>query len=91
MGVDDRLMPLPPLAEFVTELAAVSSDELISPDAARFDLASLRIEIPIEIEVDSTEEGAPVVRATPPTQWTRTTVMPVLHRLMVHIEAAPSP
>lgn len=88
MGVDDRLMPLPPLAEFLIDLAAVSSDDLDVPDAARLGLASIRIEMPIEIEIDDTTTA---IRATPPTQWTRTTVMPVLHRLMVHIETAPEP
>lgn len=50
-------------------------------------LSRMSIELPTEFEVapDQDRDDRVLLRAAPPTQWTRTSVLPALHRIRVTI------
>ena len=52
-------------------------------------MSSIELDLPLELDVESDDAAGLVhaVRASPPTQHVRTTVMPVFHRLRVRVVA----
>jgi hypothetical protein len=79
--------PLPALAEMVGALF----EDIVALDAdgegARVE--SLRVELPVEVDIalaEGGEGGVAAVRVSPPTSYTETSVMPVLHRLLLRLE-----
>ena len=79
---DDRLPSLAELVGSLAEAAATSDDG--GPQGLF--LSDLRLELPLELDLLE-EAGRLALDAAPPLQRTETTVMPVWHRLAVHIEA----
>lgn len=75
---------LPPLSEFLAELAAVGN---IDPDSAVEEAVSItEIKVDLPFELNLLEElGAWQLDAAPPTQRIETTVMPVWHRLRLRV------
>ncbi len=74
--------PLPPFEALVRGLV---EDQDLGPGVGDIMPAtSIRASLPIEIAVRSVD-GRLHVEGSTPTQWTETTVMPVFHRLTVHI------
>lgn len=74
-----------PLAEVVEQLTGWE-DLLISPDSDRtMHVESIDVEMPLELRVNADETGRVSLNASAPTQATETTVMPVFHRLKLHL------
>jgi hypothetical protein len=80
---------LPPFGALVAGLADVGSDQLgevADDDATEMsELEEIVLRLAIEMEVRDTGQGEPRVTGATPTQWTETTVLPVFHRLSIHI------
>ena len=66
---------LPPFADVIVALAAIASEHA----------ADVRVSFPVEIDVDATGAGGLSVVGSPPRFYTRTSVMPVYHRLRLRI------
>jgi hypothetical protein len=77
---------LPPFGVLVEALADIEPGD-DEPDAAAetMEIEGITLSLAIELAVRETDGGAPVVRGSTPTQWTETTVLPVFHRLTMHI------
>ena len=77
---------LPPFGVLVEALADIEPGE-DEPDeaAATMEIEGITLSLSIELAVRESESGAPQVRGSTPTQWTETTVLPVFHRLTMHI------
>lgn len=83
MGTWREDTALPRLSSFVLELAGVG-------DAARRGAAAvteLALDLPVELDVWPLPDGGVHLGASTPTQHVTTTVMPVLHRLVLRIAA----
>jgi hypothetical protein len=80
---------LPPFGALVAGLADVGSDRLgEGADDTELEMAELEeivLTLAIELEVRDAEQLGPRVTGATPTQWTETTVLPVFHRLSLHI------
>ena len=70
--------PLSTLAEIVDACTAL--------DAGATRLERLVVEMPLELQTRTGEDGGVVLAAAPPRQAAETTVMPVLHRLRIVVE-----
>jgi hypothetical protein len=79
---DDRLPSLAELVGSLAEPAALSAEGR----EAGLHLSDLRLELPLELDL-VVEGGRLALDAAPPLQRTETSVMPVWHRLAVHIAA----
>ena len=77
---------LPPFGVLVEALADIEPGE-DEPDAAAetMEIEGITLSLAIELAVRESEGGAPRLRGSTPTQWTETTVLPVFHRLTMHI------
>ena len=82
---DDRDDPLAlPSARALVAGLAIAADSIIASDDAAIVPETITIELPIEVELS--EEGSELaLRASPPTQYTQTSVMPVFHALRVRV------
>lgn len=84
--------PLAALAELVAACADVTGDaEYAGGDAARPDQTGLRVtelvvDSPVELGIRAGEDGGVELVAAPPRQAMETSVMPVLHRIRLHME-----
>ena len=50
------------------------------------DLEALRLNLPVELQVEVDDDGRPRIGVAPPTQTTETTILPVFHRMTIAIE-----
>jgi hypothetical protein len=97
---------LPPFGELVAGLGDVYEDvgdeadmdaadqEARAMASARADILTVdrvTIALSVEVQVGTTPSDDVRVLGSTPTQWTETTVMPVFHRLTMHIEQALGP
>ncbi|MBL9027055.1 MAG: hypothetical protein JNL21_32970 [Myxococcales bacterium] len=48
-------------------------------------IESMTIELPVELALEAGESDALATRCSPPTQYTKTSVMPVFHKLRVRV------
>lgn len=77
---------LPPFGVLVEALADIEPDDDEAVEAAEMmEIEGITLSLAIELAVRGSEDGAPRVRGSTPTQWTETTVLPVFHRLTMHI------
>ena len=77
---------LPPFGVLVEALADIEPvDDEPNAAADTMEIEGITLSLSIELAVRESEGGAPVVRGSTPTQWTETTVLPVFHRLTMHI------
>ena len=77
---------LPPFGVLVEALADIEQDDDESDDAAEMmEIEGITLTLAIELAVREANDGAPRVLGSTPTQWTETTVLPVFHRLTMHI------
>ena len=83
---------LPPLAELVALLGSIDEqDPEDEPDQGAAaaepcaELEELVLSLAIELEVRDGQGRQPRVTGSTPTQWTETTVLPVFHRLTLHV------
>lgn len=80
---------LPPFAALVAALGDVDEadeDEYAEARARIMDVDRITLTLAIEMSVEPAEAGSLRVRGSTPTQWTETSVMPVFHKLTMHIE-----
>ena len=77
-------LALPRLSDFVLELAGVGNAS--ARDAAI--VTELALDLPVEVDVWREPGGEVHVGASTPTQIVETTVMPVLHRLVLSVVPA---
>lgn len=70
---------LPPLADFLVMLAGLDGAE------GGGTAETIRVDLPVELELESRGEAGLAIGMSPPTQRTETTVLPVFHRLTLHI------
>jgi len=87
MGTWREDTALPRLSSFVLELAGAG-------DAPRRGVAAvteLALDLPVELDVWPLAEGGVHLGASTPTQIVATTVMPVLHRLVLRVTASDDP
>ena len=78
---------LPPFGALVAALGEVDEDDEADEERAQIkDIDRISISLAIELAVDSSTSGGLRVHGSTPTQWTETTVMPVFHKLTMHIE-----
>jgi hypothetical protein len=77
---DDELPPLRALVSGLTE----GLDFLVADEHGALIPESLEVDLPIELAADGASGGL-TLRASTPTQYTATTVMPVFHRLRLRI------
>ena len=78
---------LPPFAEMVIGLAEMEPEE-VSDDAV--DIDTIRVSLPVELEVEPNDVGALQVTGAPPLLRTRTDFMPVYHKMFLRIVKEPS-
>ena len=90
-AVDD-LLPwdggLPPFGELIASLGGIGADDEDAADdevLGMMEMESLRLALSIEFVVREGAGGVPQVNGSTPTQWTETTVLPVFHRLSLHV------
>jgi hypothetical protein len=77
---------LPPFADLVAGLGDIDDeDDESGVRSTILDIERVAVSLAIECAVDVTEDALRVLGSTP-TQWTETTVMPVFHKLTMHIE-----
>lgn len=50
------------------------------------DLQAMRLDLPVELQVEVDGDGRPRIGLAPPTQTTDTTILPVFHRMTIAIE-----
>ena len=78
---------LPPFAALVDALGALDLDEPeIEQAAEAIRIDRITVDFPIELEVTVAGNTVARVGASPPTQRTETTVMPVFHQLRMTLE-----
>lgn len=80
---------LPPFAALIAALGDVDEadeDEYAEARARIMDVDRITLTLAIEMSVEPAEAGSLRVRGSTPTQWTETSVMPVFHKLTMHIE-----
>jgi len=82
---------LPPFAALIAALGDVDEadedeDEYAEARARVMDVDRITLTLAIEMSVETAEAGSLRVRGSTPTQWTETSVMPVFHKLTMHIE-----
>jgi hypothetical protein len=77
--------PLSAVEKIVTACATVGDDRDQNDGELRLEL--LVVEMPLELQTHTGTDGSVVLVAAPPRQAAATTVMPVLHRLRLVIEA----
>jgi hypothetical protein len=83
---------LPSLAEMVLaftwfdggELRGEGDEDEMAYDGV--DLEALRLNLPVELQVEVDDDGRPRIGVAPPTQTTETTILPVFHRMTIAIE-----
>ncbi len=86
---------LPLFGDFVAALADMDDPEDDDKDplaAARAGIVAIEriaLALSVEVEVVSNESGGVAVRGSTPTQYTETTVMPLFHRLTLHVGLDP--
>ncbi len=73
--------PRIPAGELVSDFMEVLEAAAEEAWLGNASLEEVAIELPLELELDVRGGRVEAVRASPPTQRTETTVMPVLHRL----------
>ena len=90
--VDAASDALPPFAALIAALGDVDEPDDDEEDdayaAARgrvIDVDRITLTLAIEMSVEPAEAGSLRVRGSTPTQWTETSVMPVFHKLTMHI------
>jgi len=76
---------LPALADFIRTMAAL--DATGEGTGGVVVVTGVELDLPVELEVRIGDDGRPRIGASPPTQIVETSVMPVLHRLAVRIDA----
>ncbi|MEW5918519.1 MAG: hypothetical protein AB1762_19105 [Gemmatimonadota bacterium] len=76
---------LPAFAELIASLSDVDDvpDERAVRDSMELDAVTLSLAI--ELEVRDADGPSPRVTGSTPTQWTETSVLPVFHRLSLHV------
>ena len=79
---DEALHPLDGLLRAAGEAAVELVDE---PAGVRMRVERARIEMPIELEVETDEQGRVVLAGSPPTQHVEATWFPVLHRIAISV------
>ena len=82
---------LPPFAALVAALGDIDEDdddEDADVRARVVDIDRITVTLAIEMSVEPLGTGSLRVRGSTPTQWTETSVMPVFHKLTMHIEKA---
>jgi hypothetical protein len=84
---------LPSLAEMVLAFSWFDGGELRAEgdeeDEMAYDgvdLEALRLNLPVELQVEVDGDGRPRIGLAPPTQTTETTILPVFHRMTIAIE-----
>ncbi|HEX6367476.1 MAG TPA: hypothetical protein VF006_01010 [Longimicrobium sp.] len=83
---------LPSLAEMVLAFSGFDGggvrgedeDDEMAYDGV--EMEALRLELPVELQVDVDDDGRPRIGLAPPTQTTETTILPVFHRMTIAIE-----
>ncbi|WP_017661028.1 hypothetical protein [Baaleninema simplex] len=74
-----------PFAEVVEQLTGWE-DLLEDPDSnSTMHVESIDIKMPLELQVNADESGEVSIGGSAPTQTIETTVMPVFHRLKLHL------
>jgi hypothetical protein len=88
------LSALPPFADLLAGLADVDLDQLGDEDeseelaqtrAMAMDIERVGLVLPIELTVEPLTDGTVRLAGSTPTQYTETTVMPIFHRLTLHL------
>jgi len=75
---------LPTLAGFLSELATAASVDADSPGEESILVSEIKVDLPIELNLLQ-EQGVWQLDASPPSQKTETTVMPVWHRVRLRV------
>ncbi len=75
-----------PLAEVVEQLT--DWDEILADPqtGSTMQLEAVKLEMPLELRIQADETGKLSLNGSAPTQTTETTIMPVFHRLKLHVE-----
>ena len=76
---------MPTLSEFVRTLVVHESTG--APGMGAMQVERLDVDLPVEMDVTALGETVARVGMGPPTQWVKTTVMPVFHRMRLTVEA----
>jgi hypothetical protein len=79
--------PLSALADIVTACGELDDDPWSSGPAG-MRISKLVVDTPLELRVDPADDGVVALAAAPPRQAAATSVMPVLHRIRLHVEVA---
>lgn len=83
---------LPPFGDLVAGLADIDEDDdaIAAARAGIMRIERITLALSVELEVAPAGTGELTVHGSTPTQWTETTVMPVFHRLTLHVGQDPN-
>lgn len=76
---------LPSLAAMIGALLSQEDDDVEPEVEGSPFIESMTIELPVELALEAGESDALATRCSPPTQYTKTSVMPVFHKLRVRV------
>ncbi len=80
--IDQRLLPIAEVIQSLSELDGVVEDE---DWGLKMSIDEVVIDMPMEFDIMTDDEGNLVLGSAPPTQTIETTFMPVFHRVKVGI------
>lgn len=80
--LDDPLMPV---AQFLGELSGIDGSLEDDFQVQGMSITALQLDLPVELRVEIDAAGRLQVLGCPPTQRTETTILPVFHRMKLHM------
>lgn len=84
---------LPRFSDFIIELMSPANQPesagVVMGEQQQMRVERLSVDLPFELDLN-TNGAKPALHASPPMQYTETTIMPVFHRIRVTIECDPT-
>ncbi|MEM8808169.1 MAG: hypothetical protein AAGF01_19280 [Cyanobacteria bacterium P01_G01_bin.38] len=77
--------PLLPFAELIQSLTDYEKQRVNPETGQVLTVENIKVDMPIELRVSVNEAGQVTLKGAAPTQRTSTTVLPVFHRMQVHV------
>ncbi|NMF86711.1 hypothetical protein [Nodosilinea sp. P-1105] len=74
-----------PIAELIEHFADLSDRLENSESGYALEIEQVNVDLPIELNVSVDDDGAVTLHGSAPTQATRTTFLPVFHRMSLQI------
>ncbi len=80
--IDEALVPL---ASLIEGLAAVGGQQRDEQLGVSMSIESMKLDLPVELDILTDDNGQVIIGGAPPTQYTETTIMPVFHQLKMTV------